>query len=444
MAHTEVLPTTGIRDETPTVAGAIAGPANDPAMSPVEGDLKAALIEIAIPVYNEQDVLESSIRRLRSYLDRSFPFTASIVIMDNASIDDTWVIAERLCDELEGVTAVHLEKKGKGRAVRAAWTLSRSEIVAYMDVDLSTDLDGLLPLVAPLLSGHSQLAIGSRIAPGSRVLRGAKREFISRSYNLILRTTLRSRFSDAQCGFKAMRRDTVGPLLQTVEDNHWFFDTELLMQAERRGYRIHEVPVDWIDDPDTRVNVGGVMWNDLRGVWRLACQRHGVEPGGTQSPARHAPTAHEDDRELARYASVGVLSTALYLTLFLVLRSAMGIFVANVIAVAATTLVNTLAHLMFTFRSKSTGRGRYAAIAATCSFLIQIGLTSAALALVYAVGATSTVWEGLVLLAGMVAASAVKFVLLREWAFRRHSRDLRTGVEQLRADFPGASVHSAA
>ena len=241
-----------------------------------------------------------------------------------------------------------------------------------------------------------------------------------------------------------MRRDTVEPLLHTVEDDHWFFDTELLMQAERHGYRIHEVPVDWIDDPDTRVKISGVAWNDLRGVWRLALQRVDAEPLGSHSSASDAAAPHEDDRELARYASVGVLSTVLYLALFLILRSSMGIFTANVIAVAATTLVNTLAHLMFTFRTKSTGRGRYAAIAATCSFIIQIGLTSAALALVYGVGATSPVWEGLALLAGMVAASSVKFVLLREWAFRRHSRDVRMGVERHRSGSPGSGVHSAA
>ena len=140
-----------------------------------------ALVEIAIPVYNEESVLESSIRRLRSYLDRTFPFSASIVIVDNASVDRTWEVASRLCDELTGVKAIHLDQKGRGRAIRTAWTASSSQVVVYMDVDLSTDLDGLLPLVAPLLSGHSQVAIGSRIASGSRVLRGGKREFISRT-----------------------------------------------------------------------------------------------------------------------------------------------------------------------------------------------------------------------------------------------------------------------
>jgi hypothetical protein len=142
-----------------------------------------------------------------------------------------------------------------------------------MDVDLSTDLDALLPLVAPLLSGHSDVAIGTRLAHSSRVQRGLKRELISRMYNRILHTVLRVRFSDAQCGFKAVRRDALEELLPLVEDEAWFFDTELLVLAERAGLRIHEVPVDWIDDPDSRVDIVATASADLRGVWRLLMTR---------------------------------------------------------------------------------------------------------------------------------------------------------------------------
>ena len=150
---------------------------------------------------------------------------------------------------------LRLERKGRGRALRAAWSACPARVVAYMDVDLSTDLRGLLPLVAPLMSGHSDLAIGTRLAHGSRVVRGPKREFISRSYNRILHTVLRAQFSDAQCGFKAVRRDVLDGLLDDVVDEGWFFDTELLVLAQRRGLRIHEVPVDWVDDPDSRVDI---------------------------------------------------------------------------------------------------------------------------------------------------------------------------------------------
>jgi glycosyltransferase involved in cell wall biosynthesis len=225
-------------------------------------------LEIVIPVYNEEADLAPSVLRLHDHLD-SFPFSYRITIADNASVDRTWNIAQQLERLLEHVRAVHLDEKGRGRALRAVWQASDATVVAYMDVDLSTDLAALLPLVAPLLSGHSEIAIGTRLTRGSRVVRGRKRELISRSYNLLLQIALGARFSDAQCGFKAMRSDCARTLLPLVEDSGWFFDTELLVLAERAGLRIHEVPVDWIEDPDSRVDIIATAVGDLRGVRRV-------------------------------------------------------------------------------------------------------------------------------------------------------------------------------
>jgi glycosyltransferase involved in cell wall biosynthesis len=230
-------------------------------------------VEIVIPVYNERLALEGSIRRLHGFLTATFPFSWRIVIADNASTDDTLAIARRLTYELEGVEAIHLTAKGRGRALRAAWSQSPAQVVCYMDVDLSTDLAALLPLVAPLLSGHSEVAIGTRLGRGARVQRCLRRELISRAYNRILRLTLRARFSDAQCGFKAVRADAVRELLAGIRDEEWFFDTELLVLAQRRGLRIHEVPVDWIEDSDSRVDVVSTALADLRGVARLTWHR---------------------------------------------------------------------------------------------------------------------------------------------------------------------------
>src|SRR5215208_3541223 len=226
-------------------------------------------IDIVVPVFNEAAALEPSVRRLHAFLRSEMPFTWRIVIADNASTDCTPALSERLAAELPGVAVLRLDRKGRGRALRAAWSASRARVVAYMDVDLSTDLRALLPLVAPLLSGHSDLAIGTRLAHGSRVVRGPKRELISRGYNAILHATLRARFSDAQCGFKAVRRDVLDGLLADVRDESWFFDTELLVLAQRRGLRIHEVPVDWIDDPDSRVKIVPTAVDDLLGIARL-------------------------------------------------------------------------------------------------------------------------------------------------------------------------------
>jgi glycosyltransferase involved in cell wall biosynthesis len=169
-------------------------------------------IDIVVPVYNEAAALERSVRRLHAFLRTELPFTWRVVIADNASTDGPPAIAERLAEELPGVAVIRLARKGRGRALRAAWSASRARVVAYMDVDLSTDLRALLPLVAPLISGHSDLAIRTRLARGARVVRGPKRELISRGYNTLLRTTLRARFSDAQCGFKAVRRDALDGL----------------------------------------------------------------------------------------------------------------------------------------------------------------------------------------------------------------------------------------
>ena len=226
-------------------------------------------VEIVIPVYNEEAGLAASVERLQAYLQSSFPLPARVTIADNASTDGTWAVAQGLAARLPGVQAVHLEQKGRGRALSTVWQASDATVVAYMDVDLSTDLNALLPLVAPLISGHSDVAIGSRLTRSSRVVRGARRELISRGYNLLLHATLRARFSDAQCGFKAIRSDCARRLLPLVEDTGWFFDTELLVLAERAGLRIHEVPVDWVDDPDSRVDIVSTAVADLRGMARV-------------------------------------------------------------------------------------------------------------------------------------------------------------------------------
>jgi len=227
------------------------------------------ILDVVVPVYNEEKDLEDSVRRLHAYCRRVLPFSFRITIADNASTDQTPVVAHWLALELPEVTVVHLARKGRGRALKQVWMASDARVCAYMDVDLSTDLAALLPLVAPLVSGHSDLAIGSRLRRGSRVVRGPKREFISRAYNLILRATLSAGFTDAQCGFKAIRTEVGRAVLPLVEDTGWFFDTELLVLAERAGLRTHEIPVDWVDDPNSKVDIVATATEDLRGIARM-------------------------------------------------------------------------------------------------------------------------------------------------------------------------------
>ncbi len=227
-------------------------------------------LEIVVPVHNEQLVLADSVRRLHEHVRLALPeVDVQITIADNASSDLTGALAMQLASELPGVGLLQLPEKGRGRALRAAWTASDADVVAYMDVDLSTDLAGLGPLVRPLLAGDADLAVGSRLAPGAKVERSLKRELISRSYNRLLRALLRVRFSDAQCGFKAARRCSLLPLLYRVENQTWFFDTELLYLAERDGLTIFELPVHWVEDRDSSVRLVATAVEDLRGIVRL-------------------------------------------------------------------------------------------------------------------------------------------------------------------------------
>ena len=230
-------------------------------------------VEVVVPVYNEEKALPQSIPALCAYLETYFPYRWSVVIADNASTDATPAVAEGLASSYPGVCVLHLEEKGRGRALKAAWLASEADVVAYMDVDLSTNLWSFLPLVAPLATGHSDVAIGSRLLRGARVTRQWKRELISRCYNLLIKTVFANRFSDAQCGFKAVKRGVARELLAQVEDDEWFFDTELLLVAEERGYRVSEVPVDWVEDLDSRVDVAPTALKDVKGLLRVRMGR---------------------------------------------------------------------------------------------------------------------------------------------------------------------------
>ena len=230
-------------------------------------------VEVVIPVYNEERALPGSIATLVRYLATYCPYRWSITIADNASTDRTLAVARRLAAEDPQVRVLHLDQKGRGRALKAAWLASAADIVAYMDVDLSTNLESFLPLVAPLATGHSDLAIGSRLLRGAVVTRQWKREVISRAYNLLIKLLFRNRFSDAQCGFKALTRSAARELVPLVADDAWFFDTELLLLAEERGLRIYEVPVEWIEDLDSRVDILQTALEDIRGLLRVRAER---------------------------------------------------------------------------------------------------------------------------------------------------------------------------
>jgi putative flippase GtrA len=374
-------------------------------------------VDVVIPVYNEEDDLEPSVRRLHDYLTRRFPLDWVVTIADNASTDRTWGIACRLAADLDGVRAVHLDQKGRGRALRATWSTSAARVVAYMDVDLSTDLDALLPLVAPLVSGHSDVAIGTRLAPSAQVVRGPKREAISRTYNVLLKAVLRAGFSDAQCGFKAVRADVARALLPLVEDEGWFFDTELLVLAEHNGLRIHEVPVDWVDDPDSRVDVVRTATDDLRGVARVLGRTWRGRASLPREDTRPAPRSDRLASQLVRFASIGVVSTVLFGFLFTVLTGPLGPVAAVVAAMAVCAVANTAANRRLTFALRGRADRRRHLAAGALLGLVPLGLSLGALGVLGLAGVTSTVARLVAVTAANASGSLARFVALRSWVF---------------------------
>ncbi len=378
-------------------------------------DSAGPAVEIVVPVHNEQRDLETSIVRLHAFVTRRLPYPTVITVADNGSTDETWPVAAALAGRLPGVRAVRVEQRGRGRALAHVWSVSDADVLAYMDVDLSTDLNALLPLLAPLLSGHSDLAIGTRLSRGARVLRGPKRELISRAYNMLLHATLRTRFSDAQCGFKAVRRDAALRLLPLVQDTGWFFDTELLVLAERSGLRIYEVPVDWADDPDSRVDILRTALADVRGIVRLAGS---LARGRIPLPAAE-PGEYALPRQVASFAAVGAVSTIAYLVLYVLLREGLPAQAANAVALVTTAVVNTAANRRLTFGVRGrTNAGRHQ-VQGLVVFAAGLALTSAALAaLAAAVTSPPRVAEVSVLVVANLLATMLRFVLYRHWVFR--------------------------
>ena len=225
-------------------------------------------VDIAIPVYNEEKDLPRSIDILSKFLRDNLENPWHIIIADNGSTDNTLSVAEMLSNKYTGVSCVHIPQKGRGRALSQVWLQSTADIVSYMDVDLSTELIHLPQLVNAIEEG-SHIAIGSRLIKGSKVKRPFKREFISRSYGTLIRAMFFTPFKDAQCGFKALSRGAVNVLVPLVKNSNWFFDSELLIIAASRGFRIKEIPVNWEDDPDSRVRILPTAWEDIKGLVRL-------------------------------------------------------------------------------------------------------------------------------------------------------------------------------
>lgn len=402
-----------------------------PLRLPLPANHPEPVLDVVVPVFNEETDLEPSVRRLHAHLRETFPYPFRITVADNASTDDTPRIAARLAAELPEAEWIRLAEKGRGRALRVAWSRSRAPVLAYLDVDLSTELNALLPLVAPLISGHSDIAIGTRLARGSRVIRGPKREIISRCYNVLLRSTLAVGFSDAQCGFKAVRRDVAERLLPLVEDSEWFFDTELLVIAERAGLRIHEVPVDWVDDPDSRVDLVSTAMADLRGIARIGrALARGTLPTAGLRRATEGDPPGPLAAQLLRFGAVGVVSTVGYVLLYSVLRPVAGPQSANAWALLICAVANTAANRRLTFGLRGRGGALRQQAKGLVVFGLGLALTSGSLAALHrwAPGPARSTEVAVLVIANLVA-TLLRFLLLRAWVFTATPRGNGTGAE---------------
>jgi len=396
------------------------------------------VLDVVIPVHNEQHTLAAAVHRLRDHLEATFPYPYRITVADNASTDETPSVAMDLAAELPELRAIRLERKGRGLALNQVWSASDALVLAYMDVDLSTDLDALWPLIAPLMSGHSDVAIGTRLHRDSRVVRGLRREVVSRTYNLMLRTFLGASFSDAQCGFKAIRADVAAELLPLARDESWFFDTELLVLAQRGGLRIHEVPVDWYDDPDSRVDVAATARDDLAGMWRLHRSLDDLPLEDIRARMGRTTAAAGTGAQTVRFGLVGAFTTVLHLGLFAALDATVGGLSAqwgNGIALSIATVVNTGLNRRWTF-----GVRRRGALLNQAQGFAVFGLTWAVTAAALAV--LGLLWPGaptfartLVVGVGTLISTVLKFVLMRQWMFA-HPRAPLAPVST--ADLPSA------
>jgi len=231
--------------------------------------LPPPLVDVVLPVFNEEAALVTSVSTLREFLFETFKFPWRIVIADNGSNDRTFCIAKEMSRTYPEIQALHIDEKGRGRALKQAWIRSDADIVSYMDIDLSTGLTAFTALIDSIASQGYHLSYGSRFASHSVVNRSLKRDFLSRGYIWIIHILFRVGFTDAQCGFKAMNRNTAEVLLPYIQDNGWFFDTELMIVAEKSGLLIKEIPIRWVEDPNSKVKIWSTIMRDIRGLLRL-------------------------------------------------------------------------------------------------------------------------------------------------------------------------------
>ncbi|MEJ3655414.1 GtrA family protein [Actinomycetes bacterium KLBMP 9759] len=373
---------------------------------------RSPLTEIVIPIRDAACTPAATVRRLHAHLTRTFPFPFRITIAAGGGDAAGSATAMELQRDLPEVRFANVGGDGRGATLRRVWAASDADVVAYVDADLPVDLAGVLPLVAPLVSGHSDLVIGTRQA------RGVRRSVLSRTVGVLLRVLLGVRASDSQCGFKAGRAEVVKALLPGVHDERWFFDTELLCVAERHGMRIHELPIDCTGDQDGSVGSSRSVADMIRGIAAISCRKARGTFGVTLPPHLLRPALPAGvGNQLVWFAAIGVASLVTHAVLYLLLRTVLPALVANALALGLAAVLNTAANRRFTFGVRGWRGALRHHVEGGATFLLSLTATSASLLL--AGSGLSRIAELAVLYIGDAVATAIRFTLLRYWVFAR-------------------------
>ena len=231
---------------------------------------------LMLPIYNEEEQLESSMRTVFDYATKNLSeYDWRVHVGDNASKDKSKEIYTKLHNENPTrFTFRTLDKKGRGLNLRDSWLKEEYDIAIYMDVDLSSDINAVKNMVDQIRDRKADLSVGSRLLPASKVIgRKLLREITSRGYVFIIKTLASTKISDFQCGFKAISKELALKIVPEVEDNTWYFDTELILLTEKSGYKVYECPVRWTDDPGSTVKVWKTATDDLKGLYRTLKQK---------------------------------------------------------------------------------------------------------------------------------------------------------------------------
>lgn len=240
------------------------------------------LVEFCLPIYNEEKIIEKNVLKIVNFCkEKNLPFNWRVIIVNNGSKDNSLAISQKLSADNKQIGYTTILEPGRGQALKKYWLTSNADVVAYMDADLAVSLNNIIDLINPFVNNEADLVIGSRMMPGATIKRSFIRELISQSCNILYRLIIGNNISDTQCGFKAIKTEVFKKIAPYIEDNKWFFDTEIISFTHHLGYKIKEVPVNWeenrYDERKSKVNLLKDSFIHLKNLLRLKKRLRGIK-----------------------------------------------------------------------------------------------------------------------------------------------------------------------